>query len=224
MIFGSSTRTTFGKRIRDTWPLFLPRSLLFPPTIWRVASIHRAGARASYSSTGMPCAQQMCACLCSLKNFLRGSRTCQSMKHRPWPHSNRNRRLYGLSVNQNNRNNNRRVEFDVDWKSKAAASYQRCKEANIVLQPDLAQVTCNLIITRPNYVEKMESEMLTHHGRVLHLEEKKPKQKIGPRASIIGSYYFEFIHPACFVSHGSQLDPSKQYRKTLSTYREGASL
>jgi len=62
-------------------------------------------------------------------------------------------------------------------------SYQRCKEANGGLRPNLQQVARDCSVS-PNYVKKIEGEILTN-GRGLHPEEKKQEWKIGPGANTI---------------------------------------
>jgi hypothetical protein len=69
--------------------------------------------------------------------------------------------LYGLSTNKNNGIHNCGFKFDVLKKLSVKVSYQRLKEANRGLQPNLAHIASDCNVS-PNYAKNIESEMRDH--------------------------------------------------------------
>jgi hypothetical protein len=62
---------------------------------------------------------------------------------------------YGLSINKNNGIYNHGYKFDLEKKLSAEASYERFKEANRGLRPNLTHVAHNCKVS-PYYVKKIE--------------------------------------------------------------------
>jgi hypothetical protein len=99
--------------------------------------------------------------------------------------------LYGISMNENNGICSHGYAFDVEKKLSVKVSYQRFKEANRGLRPNLTHVARDCEVS-PDYMKKIENE-LRNHGRVVHPDENKSE-----RLGLVHSPVALWIHSPCW--------------------------